>query len=433
MRLTWRDNFYFALWDNIHNLPYFLIKKWHKIQIARIVKEAYSHVPMYRTFWSKHGIFPNELKKFDDFRQFPVIIKSIIRSFSKEEQLNSSFLDNQLEWRQTSGSTGEPFRFPANPLYAKYFPDKRFLASARRRFLIWRGITPNQIFSLRFCFIGCRSYQVLSPNYLFIPISEFNSNPETALQKIAIFKPELIESMTTVVEELARCALKKSTVPLTVAYVVTTGERMAKAQRNIIEKAFGCEAFNLYGMEEIGTVGTECRLHCGFHIAEESYLVEILDSDGNLLPTDTFGRVVITSFYNDSMPFIKYDTGDEGMIFKKSCACGLSSRLLIIQSRRGGHLTVGGVRYNAIELSYSLGEFSDTIFRYQIVKTAEGKIELHVIPTVDFHESDVATISEKWRQKFKIIPKIILVDSLTTDRSGKTPVIIEKSQTDNDI
>ena len=57
-------------------------------------------------------------------------------------------------------------------------------------------------------------------------------------------------------------------------------ETFSDSMREKIENGLGIEAFDIYGMTEtggVGTTGMDCPFHCGIHVWEDQYIVEVID------------------------------------------------------------------------------------------------------------------------------------------------------------
>lgn len=397
------------------------------MQLKRVVNESFDNVLMYRRYWDKHGRSSYYFDRLDDLKKIPVINKASIRSYVNEDRISRKYSENTFEWRSTSGSTGEPFRFPAHPFYSNKFFDRRYTMIARQRYLLWEGFSLSEMKKIRLAYIGFSPYSESSDRYLFLSVDEFRSNPYQTHRKIVDFKPTLLEGVTTVIEGLAQFnELQKRSSFLKIPYVTTFGESLGSAQRRMIQSSFSSKVYNLYGLEELGVVGIECSSHKGFHISEESYFVEILDSTGHSAPNGVFGKVVITSFFNYVLPFIRYDTGDEGMISEAPCLCGNKSRLLFVRGRQGGYIKIGNKDYSHMEVTNVMDTFSDIVSRYQIVKKMDDEIEIKIIPSGRTNQAAFDTISKLWKKKFNYTPRLVLSDIIMLTRTGKAPVFINE-------
>ncbi len=100
--------------------------------------------------------------------------------------------------------------------------------------------------------------------------------------------------------------------------------------REDLARLWGTEIFDHYGMTETGLGGAvECQAHEGMHIRENDLYFETLDARGQRLPDGHEGELVVTTLTRRGMPFIRYRTGDRGVITAKVCACGSRIRRIL--------------------------------------------------------------------------------------------------------
>lgn len=103
-----------------------------------------------------------------------------------------------------------------------------------------------------------------------------------------------------------------------------------------VRALLGCEVFNHFGMTEMGFgVAVECSAHEGCHIRENHILVEVIDPEtGEVLPDGRPGEFVFTTLDRRAMPFLRYRTGDSGLLLPGPCPCGSFVRRMLPQGGR---------------------------------------------------------------------------------------------------
>ncbi len=212
-----------------------------------------------------------------------------------------------------------------------------------------------------------------------------------------------------------------------VPFITSVGEMITESQRRYLEDFFDCEVYERYGVEELGDVALECRFHHGMHIHEESNIVEILDENNHPLPPGVPGRVVATNLCNSSVPFIRYDTGDQGEILPGVCPCGVTARRLKIRGRIGAYLELGGKRYQFPEFALIANDFSDLVLRSQIAKTAENSIEFRFIPLRPVSDGEVSKIKSSFADNLGITLSVKIVEEIPFNQSGKTQFLVDES------
>src|SRR5437870_4715581 len=104
-----------------------------------------------------------------------------------------------------------------------------------------------------------------------------------------------------------------------VAFV--TSERLYEDQRTIIAETFGCRVANGYGGRDGGFIAHECP-DGELHITAEDIIVEIVDEQGKRLPEGQSGEIVVTHLATADFPFVRYRTGDVGLVSNRPCTCG---------------------------------------------------------------------------------------------------------------
>lgn len=97
-----------------------------------------------------------------------------------------------------------------------------------------------------------------------------------------------------------------------------------------LNKKFGCQVFNHYGMTEMGYGGgVECEALNGYHLREGDLYFEIVNPDsGKPVADGIYGEVVFTTFNRQAMPLIRYRTGDIGAFSNEVCQCGTFLRTM---------------------------------------------------------------------------------------------------------
>lgn len=94
---------------------------------------------------------------------------------------------------------------------------------------------------------------------------------------------------------------------------ITTSEVCAHEDKVLLERSFGVPIINEYGSSEVSIIAYGDQEH-DWRISAELLFVEILDDDNRPLPPGEVGKIVVTSYFNKAMPFIRYEVGDRGSI-----------------------------------------------------------------------------------------------------------------------
>ncbi len=114
-------------------------------------------------------------------------------------------------------------------------------------------------------------------------------------------------------------------------FAVMGAENYTDETRHRIEVSYGIEAFDSYGLSEMNGPGVsfECHLKNGLHVWEDSYILEIIDPEGDdPVPDGEIGEIVFTTLTKEAMPLIRYRTRDLASIIPEPCPCGRTHRRL---------------------------------------------------------------------------------------------------------
>ncbi len=296
-------------------------------RLIDIVSHACSNVTFYRALLNK--IPSRRVVKYpDDFESLPIVSKNDLRPhFFSKECVSTDIPAYRRVYNFTSGTTGEPFYF---------FQDRQITIRRtviNQRVAEWASCGKDYQL-IRALPTRSRSIKEVRRNYIEFPcylLADLENKSEE-LTRILRQKPSILEMYGSFLLSWAQIVARdKIEIPLIA--VITTSEKISEEERRYIEKQLNCPVFDAYGSSELGRVAQECQFKNGFHINSEWCFVEILDKNNKPLPDGEQGRIVITSFDNRIMPFVRYDTGDLGKILPGNCPCGRNLPRLSFEGR----------------------------------------------------------------------------------------------------
>ena len=162
-------------------------------------------------------------------------------------------------------------------------------------------------------------------------------------------------------------------------------------QRKRIENILGVKLFMGYTTRELGWLGFECE-NRRLHINEEWAYVEIINERGERVPDGMEGSVVVTTFDNRVMPFIRYRTGDIGTISRERCPCGRTLKTIRIIGRTAYRIELGnGTSASLLEVAGAFDRFFNAIRHFQIIQKGPSDFIVRVVagPTFPVEKNDV--------------------------------------------
>jgi phenylacetate-CoA ligase len=141
----------------------------------------------------------------------------------------------------------------------------------------------------------------------------------------------------------------------------SVAETLTQDVRDLVRETWWASVLNGYGATEAGVIGQECPSTTGLHIFEDLLVLEVVDEHNRPVPPGTVGhKVLVTSLFNKSLPFIRYEFSDLATVAAGPCPCGRPHlRLASIQGRREDVLSLparsgGRVNVNAFLLGETL-------------------------------------------------------------------------------
>src|SRR5262252_3359400 len=154
-------------------------------------------------------------------------------------------------------------------------------------------------------------------------------------------------------------------------------EPWTDGMRREIERGLGLEAFDIYGLTELGGPGisVECHRHDGLHLFEDHYYAEVVDPEtGRPLPAGAPGELVLTSLTREASPVVRYRTRDRTVLVDEPCPCGSPfRRMRKIDGRTDDMLVVRGENVFPSQLEEILLAVDGLTGNYQLVVDREAR------------------------------------------------------------
>lgn len=395
--------------------------------LYELIQYASQNIPYYQQVIKEHNITFSEDTIFEDIKKFPLLTKEIIRNhFNKLHQLR-----DKTYYRNTSGgSTGEPVVF---------YQDKEYLywANATKRlFNEWAGRklgdpmvklwgSLSDILGSSQGFKGYLRQQVSG-----ITILETYRMTEEDMyrhvQKINHIKPRLILAYTNSIEELTRFIQEHHLSVYSPSAVMTAAGVLYPEVKAKIEDVFHAPVFNRYGSREVSDMACNCEKDEGLHLIPAVHYLEIVDDEGRQVKPGKPGNIIVTLLTNYTMPLIRYQIGDIGVLSDKDCSCGrglpllekVKGRIRSVFRNKQGDLIDGGI---FIRLFY----FRENIKQFQVIQESLEQITINIVlknkKQSKIAEKDFLEISESIKKIMKsdITIKYNLVEVINLSPSGK--------------
>jgi phenylacetate-CoA ligase len=149
--------------------------------------------------------------------------------------------------------------------------------------------------------------------------------------------------------------------------------------RRRIEDGLAIRCFNNYGLSEVLGPGVsgECAWRDGMHIAEDHFLVEVIDPDTlEPVPEGQTGELVFTALTKEAFPLLRYRTRDLASITRAPCPCGRTGcRMSRVTGRTDDMLIVRGVNIFPSQIEEALLRVEGTAPHYLIEIDRPGALD----------------------------------------------------------
>ena len=420
-----------------------------RLQLAKLkwqVDRCYHRSEFYRERFDAAGVSPAAVKTVDDIRKFPFVHKEELR----EEQAQHPFLGRftvapQAEFREVHPSTGTTGT-PVNTIWSA--TDVQYITEVTARTLWSIGVRPGDILQNAFAYglwvaglavhyagakIGC----------LVIPIGA--ALTERQIDYMVRLKSTVLIATPSyalyLAEQLKAHNHNPSDINLRIGCFGGEPGTAVPATRRVIEGGLGIDAYDYYGLAEIGpTFASECTHKTGLHWSEDLHLIEVIDPETKApVPEGEVGILVITHLERSTTPMIRYWTNDLVRLDPARCPCGRTHARSPggILGRADDMIVFMGVNFYPMQVEQVVRSFEELSpeYRIQLTHDASTRRDICTILVELEHEEmpqeQVSTLQAKavnaLRETLGFRPEVEFVRQGTLERTAfKAKRIIEE-------
>jgi phenylacetate-CoA ligase len=291
----------------------------------------------YRRHWSAAGIEPGDIRSIDDIAKLPAYTSDDVKEDQHEHPPFGHFhgTANDRNWGrpmkvQTSGgTTGKP----RATLYGPWDWEMNGLTQARAMYV--QGARPGDVVQIpstcSLANLGWCVYKACHDYLGVLPVTTGSGIVTSSRRQLEIAFdwgtniwvsfPEYLTQLAKVCrDELGRDIRELNTKFLG----CFLGPDTDNSLRKHLEALWGCPVYDLYGTNEMGGAGFECRHQNGLHLMEDCVYVEIEDVEtGRPVADGETGNMIVTILHRSLPPVIRYNVRDLARIISNEpCQCG---------------------------------------------------------------------------------------------------------------
>jgi phenylacetate-CoA ligase len=357
--------------------------------LRAMVDHCYKNVPYYRELFDELGLKSTDIQVVKDLERLPILTKDIIKS-SYEKFTPKNLHELKFIHAATGGSTGIPLKYRMcqddidlgmAELYFDWVEagyemgDK--IAILAGGSIVGKGKRkPMQ--RLKAWLKSHRNYSSYGMNDELL---------ETYVKDMTAWGADILRGYPTAIYRMAKYIEDNNCGhEFALKAIITTAEVLQPKHKECIERVFEAKIFDTYGLGDGGISAYECNLHQGFHVNMDRSILEVTDKFGVNVAGEE-GKILATSLVNYSMPFLRYDSGDLGILSTSPCACGESRPILKkILGRTTEILNIGGSTIGGPMLTILMQQVHASLYRF--VQVGEYEIVVIIIKDKDYSDWD---------------------------------------------
>ena len=425
-------------------------------RLQRTILYASRWVPYYRQLFKKIGLQPGDIRQLDDIKGIPPLSRQDLQDNVNElvdERISSSipvanasrrgpgvpdslayFKKHKLIKNTSSGSTGAPTIF---------YEDGSITAlnwSFETRFKTWFGVPPGareaRMNRMSTDFLPGNRQLIMRQklwNQLVLPGSNLSEKDYLyCLQHIKAYQPKVIWGFTAALTGLAE-------------YIRSTGDDVSgyrpklligwaapvyEHEERLLKEVFACDVTNIYGAREVGHIAAHCP-HKNFHVNQEYLYIE---QDETTYSDREEGELLVTTFVDTPMPFIRYRMGDIGAIAPSKCECGLKLQVLSNFLGRTGEIfiTKDGhmIPPNFWCRTFMAYDMSESVKRFQVIYKKNDHIQIKIVKNSNYTQDKENYLRKFLETNYAGDMKIDLdyVEEIKPQLSGKYQMVVNETQ-----
>jgi len=413
------------------------------LQLERLratVKRCYENIPFYKKALDEADIDPHHIVSLDDLRTLPFTTKQDLRDAYPFGLFAVDVHDRVQRIHCSSGTTGIA---TACGYTQKDIDD---WGDCFARCIAQVGGGPQSIIQISYGYglftggLGAHEGGIRMGSTI-VPMS--SGNTKRQVQLMHDFGVDILACTPSYALLIADTALEMGFDPVKdfkVSGAILGAEPCSESMRREIEQKLGVLVVDIYGLSEVMGPGVscECSYQDGLHVAEDHFIIEIVDPE-TLEPLEEgkWGEVVFTTLTKECTPLIRYRTRDISRIIPGACRCGRTLRRMDrISGRTDDMLILRGVNVFPSQIQQVISSFEEVTSHYQIVLTRRGPLDhvllkVETVPEFDFDEirkieALTKRINAELKSNLQIAVEVKIVEPKSIERSeGKAKRVLD--------
>jgi len=391
------------------------LHRYQKEKLRRLLIHCGTNVPYYKKLFAGIGFQPETFNDLAELSQIPTLDKETVRK-NPEEFLATNARKFGITWDSTSGSSGKPLHFVLSDAV------QANKIAALLRCYGWAG------YRLGMKTFSVQSYYFPDADFKFnrlYNILRFDSNRLSRTSALAVtkaynrFRPGFVMGFPFDILMIARFATEAGIPIHSPRAILTYGETLSSPKLEQLQQLFRCPVFNFFSLHESSAMIGQCEKG-NLHLIDD-FAYHELSGDGKNK------KLVGTSYYNYSMPLLRYEIGDDILpAAEVICSCGRPFPVIKqIQGKACDYLQTPDGRIMGAVMSHAIDQAKGVICS-QIIQEATDQILVNVVGDESYNNDSQTALEKGLRKRVGNDMKIRFqrVTQLEKRPGGKTPFIL---------
>lgn len=349
--------------------------------------------------------------------EFPIIQKNTIKD-NTDNFISETYKSTLTNLRKvtTSGSYGTPFTFYLNR-------DKRNRMIAEVYFF---GKSSGLDIGKKHAYAVAKKksrFEQFKQNQLMLTVGTLDDKwCMEAILTLQRAKIKVLIGYASTIDRLAIYLINQNK-KIKMDGVITISEVLTNEARNRINNAFLCYPVSRYSTEEFGVLANQDISGDYFYLNQSNYFIEVLNIHCDR-PAEIgeLGRIVVTDYFNLSMPLIRYDIGD--LATPVEIKNGHVTKIDRVEGRQLEVIkNTSGEVISSFKINGALRDSKD-IIQFQFSQENISEYKLKVIAKDSLNKKEIIRIYQEILGQEAII-KLEFVENIPPLPSGKRPYIIQ--------
>lgn len=387
------------------------------------------HVPFYAERFRDIGFDPSALRSVADLHALPLLDKAQIRIAGDRLKADDA---GPLTRYNTGGSSGEPLIFFTGKARRSHDVAAKWRATrwwgvdiGDRELVVWGSPVElgaqDRLRQIR---------DALLRSHLLPAFEMSAANLDHFVARIRRVRPAMLFGYPSSLALIARHARARGVAmdDLGIRVVFVTSERLYDDQRADIAAVFDAPVANGYGARDAGFIAHQCPAG-SLHLSVEDIVVETLLPDGSPAGIGVPGEIVVTHIATRDFPFVRYRTGDIGVLGNEMCACGRTLPVLRSVEGRTTDFVVAhdGTVMHGLALIYVLRDLPG-VDQFRIEQLSLDETRVQVVPGAAFDAAAEQRIEHAFRVRLgaQVRVRVERVAEIPAEASGKFRYVISR-------